>query len=82
MPVDLLAGTLETLATSDYNYAGYIKKIEMDTAYAADAGERACREFSYEYSCGKFLNSLLLATIKRVRALDTFMYKITCPCLH
>lgn len=73
-PVDLLAGTLETLATSDYNYARFMKRIEMDTAYAAEAGERACREYSYEYSCGKFLNSLLLATLKRTQALDEFMY--------
>ena len=74
LPVDTLAGTLETLATSDYNYAGHIKRVEMDTAYAADAGERACREFSYDYSCGKFLNSLLLTALKRTQSLDHFMY--------
>lgn len=44
----------------------------MDTAYAGDVGERACREYSYEYSCGKFLNTLLLAVLKKVTVLETF----------
>jgi hypothetical protein len=70
--VDRLAGVLETLVTSDYNYAQHIKEISMDTAYAGDPGERACREYSYEYSCGKFLNTLLLVALKKITALETF----------
>jgi hypothetical protein len=70
--VDRLAGILETLTTSDYNYARYIKEISLDTAYSGEAGERASREFRYDYSCGKFLNTLLLATIKKISALETF----------
>jgi hypothetical protein len=70
--VDRLAGILETLTTSDYNYARYIKEISLDTVYSGEAGERASREFKYDYSCGKFLNTLLLATIKKISALETF----------
>lgn len=70
--VDYLAGILETLTTSDYNYAGHIKEISMDTFSTGEAAEKACREFKYQYSCGKFLNTLLLATLKKIRALETF----------
>lgn len=70
--VDHLAGILETLTTSDYNYARYIKEISMDTASGGDSGERASREFKYEYTCGKFLNTLLLVTLRKVNALETF----------
>ena len=65
-PVDRLAGTLETLVTSDYNYAKYIREIKIDTVYGGESGERACKEYSYEYSCGKFLNTLLLTTLKNI----------------
>lgn len=72
LAVDHLAGILETLTTSNYNYARYIKEISMDTASGGDSGERASREFKYEYTCGKFLNTLLLATLRKVNALETF----------
>ncbi|PGH28134.1 hypothetical protein AJ80_00024 [Polytolypa hystricis UAMH7299] len=74
--VDHLAGILETLTTSDYNYASYIKEISLDTAHAGEAGDMVAREFRYDYSCGKFLNTLFLATIKKVVSLETFMWNI------
>jgi hypothetical protein len=67
---DVLAGNLETLATSEYNYASHIKEILFDTANAGDSGERSCREFSYEHSCGKFLQTLLLAVLKRTQGIE------------
>ena len=69
---DRLASILETLVTSEANYAQYIKGIYMDTVFVGDAGERACREYSYEYSCGKYLNTLLLAVLKKIPLLETF----------
>lgn len=72
--VDHLAGILETLTTSDYNYAGHIKEISMDTLSTGEIAEKASREFKYEYSCGKFLNTLLLGTLKKIRALETLRY--------
>jgi hypothetical protein len=71
---DVLAGSLETLATSEYNYASHIKEILFDTANAGDSGERSCREFSYEHSCGKFLQTLLLAVLKRTQGIERFYW--------
>ncbi|KAK2780033.1 hypothetical protein FQN52_002258 [Onygenales sp. PD_12] len=76
LAVDRLAGILDTLTTSDYNYATYIKEISLDTLHGGDAGERAAQEFKYEYSCGKFLNTLFLATIKKISALETFRWNV------
>ncbi|EEH50610.2 uncharacterized protein PADG_06689 [Paracoccidioides brasiliensis Pb18] len=75
-PVDRLAGLLDTLTTSDYNYAAYIKEISLDTAHSGDTGERATSEFKYEFTCGKFLNTLLLATIKKITALESFRWNV------
>ena len=71
--VDYLAGFLETLATSDYNYAAHVKQVVVDTGYAASKGEQACRQFGYDLTCGKFLNTLLLAALKRTVCLEGFM---------
>ncbi|PGH15918.1 hypothetical protein AJ79_02085 [Helicocarpus griseus UAMH5409] len=76
LAVDRLAGILETLTTSDYNYAAFLKEISLDTVHSGDAGERAASEFKYEYSCGKFLNTLFLATIKRIAALESFRWNV------
>jgi hypothetical protein len=70
--IDYLAGCLETLATSDYNYAGHVKEVFVDTGYAAGKGEQACRQFGYDMTCGKFLNTLLLAALKRTCSLEWF----------
>jgi hypothetical protein len=71
---DVLAGNLETLATSEYNYASHIKEILFDTTNAGESGERSCREFSYEHSCGKFLQTLLLAVLKRTQGIERFYW--------
>ena len=70
--IDYLAGFLETLATSDYNYAAHVKDVYVDTGYAAAKGEQACRQFGYDLTCGKFLNTLLLAVLKRTSGLEGF----------
>ena len=69
---DVLAGSLETLATSEYNYASHIREILIDTTGAGESAERSCREFSYEHSCGKFLQTLLLAVLKRTQGVEKF----------
>lgn len=71
---DILAGSLETLATSDYNYASHIREIMIDTTNTGESGERSCREFSYEHSCGKFLQTLLLAVLKRTHGIERFYW--------
>ena len=72
LSIDYLTGFLETLATSDYNYAGHVKEVFVDTLYAAGKGEQACRQFGYDLTCGKFLNTLLLAALKRTKSLEAF----------
>lgn len=75
MSVDYLAGILETLTTADYNYASFIKEISID-ADTDSCAEQASREFKYEYTCGKFLNTLILAALKKTTALESFTWNI------
>lgn len=70
--LDYLAGFLETLATSDYNYAAHVKEVSVDTSYTATKADQLSRQFSYDLTCGKFFNTLLLAALKRTRALERF----------
>lgn len=72
LAVDRLTGVLDTLITSDYNYAAYIKEISLDTVQGSHIGMNVALEFKYGSSCGKFLNTLLLATIKKIPALESF----------
>jgi hypothetical protein len=75
LSVDYLAGILETLTTADYDYAKFIKEISVDADNDSSA-EQASREFRYEYTCGKFLNTLILATLKKIAALESFRWNI------
>ncbi|QSS65216.1 F-box domain-containing protein, partial [Histoplasma capsulatum] len=76
LAVDRLTGVLDTLITSDYNYAAYIKEISLDTVQGSHIGMNVALEFKYGSSCGKFLNTLLLATIKKIPALESFRWNV------
>lgn len=71
-PIDGLAGGLDTLTTSDYNYAHHLKDLSMDTLSGGDKGEQSYQSYLYSSSCGKFLNTLLLLTLRRSRCLEAF----------
>ncbi|KAL1953602.1 hypothetical protein VTO42DRAFT_2549 [Malbranchea cinnamomea] len=73
-PVDRLAAILETLVTSDFDYASFIKEINLEASYSADSD--VADEFSYAKSCGKFLNTLILAILKKVKSLESFRWDI------
>ncbi|KAG5206105.1 F-box domain-containing protein [Trichophyton interdigitale] len=78
-PIDRLAKELETLTTSDFNYAAYIKSICLDTAPLTDDNdyqfqEQIADQFKYDTPCGKFFNNLLLASIKRISTLESFRW--------
>ncbi|KAK2630646.1 hypothetical protein QTJ16_001466 [Diplocarpon rosae] len=75
-PFDSLAGGLETFATSEYNYAQYLKELILETQSAGDKGERTYRHYHYDVSCGKFMNTLLLLTLRKAVALETFRWDI------
>ncbi|KAM0280908.1 hypothetical protein ACHAQH_003797 [Verticillium albo-atrum] len=75
-PIDSLAAGLETFATSDYNYARYLRDMSLDTLSAGEKAECAYKPYLYSASCGKFLNTLLLITLRQAKSLETFTWNI------
>lgn len=73
-PVDGLAGGLETFVTSEYNYAKHLRDISLDTLSAGIKAEQAYKPYIYNVSCGKFMNTLLLMTLRKAKALEKFRY--------
>lgn len=43
---------------------------------AGDKAETAYKPYLYSLSCGKFLNTLLLLTLRKAKALETLRYDI------
>lgn len=79
-PIDGLAGGLDTFVTSEYDYAKYLREIVLETLSGGETGERAYRHYLYDVSCGKFMNTLLLLTLRKAKALETFrsVHKTAC----
>ncbi|GKT92999.1 LOW QUALITY PROTEIN: F-box domain-containing protein [Colletotrichum tofieldiae] len=75
-PIDSLAGGLETFVSSDYDYAKHLRDISLDTLSAGDKAEAAYKPYLYSASCGKFMNTLLLLTLKNAKSLETFRWNI------
>ncbi|KAK8868910.1 hypothetical protein PGQ11_007488 [Apiospora arundinis] len=75
-PIDGLAGGLDTFVTSEYNYAQHLRDISLDTLSAGDKAESAYKPYLFGVSCGKFMNSLLLLTLRKATALDSFRWNI------
>ena len=75
-PIDGLAGGLDTFATSDYDYAAHMREFSLDTLSAGPKSENAYKPYLYKNSCGKFMNTLLLLTLKRACCLETFRWNI------
>ncbi|QUC21582.1 uncharacterized protein UV8b_05825 [Ustilaginoidea virens] len=75
-PIDGLAGGLDTLSTSEYNYAKHLKDLSMDTLSAGAKGEHSYHPYLYSTSCGKFFNTLLHLTLKRAHSLESFRWNI------
>ncbi|KAI9764925.1 MAG: hypothetical protein M1840_007950 [Geoglossum simile] len=75
-PIDGLAGGLDTLVTSKHDYAKFLKEISLDTLSGGDRGERAYRQYGYDTSCGKFMNTLFALVLKDAVALETFYWNI------
>lgn len=75
-PIDGLAGGLDTLVTSEYNYARHLRDLCLDTLSAGDKAEASYKPYLYTTSCGKFLNTLLLLTLRKAKALDSFRWNI------
>lgn len=69
--LDGLAAGLDTFATSEYDYARFLKEITLETLSAGVKGERAYRQYTSDLSCGKFMNTLFLLTLRKAKALET-----------
>lgn len=78
-PVDGLAGGLETFVTSEYDYAKHLRDISLDTLSAGIKAEQAYKPYVYNVSCGKFMNTLLLMTLRKAKALEKFRYAEPLP---
>lgn len=62
--------------TSEYNYAQHLRDISLDTLSAGDKAETAYKPYLFGVSCGKFMNSLLLLTLRKATSLDSFRWNI------
>jgi hypothetical protein len=71
-PIDGLAGGLDTFVTSDYDYAKHLKDLSLDTLSTGDKAETAYKPYLYNVSCGKFMNTLLLLTLRKSKSLESF----------
>jgi len=72
VPIDGLAGGLDTFVTSDYDYGKHLKDLSLDTLSAGAKAELAYKPYLYSVSCGKFMNTLLLLTLRKATTLETF----------
>lgn len=70
--IDGLAGGLDTFVTSEYDYAKYLREIILESLNGGEKGERACRDYFYNVSCGKFMNTLFLLMLRKAKVLETF----------
>lgn len=70
--MDGLAAGLDTLVTSEYDYARYLKEIVLESLSGGAKGEKAYRHYTNDVSCGKFMNTLFLLTLRKAKALETF----------
>ncbi|KAI0378035.1 hypothetical protein F5Y04DRAFT_166070 [Hypomontagnella monticulosa] len=75
-PIDGLAGGLSTFVTSEYNYAEHLREISLDTLSVGERAEAAYKPYLANVSCGKFLNTLLLLTLRKAQSLDAFRWNI------
>ncbi|KAL9623557.1 MAG: hypothetical protein Q9160_002238 [Pyrenula sp. 1 TL-2023] len=74
--VDPLVDMLETLATSEYGYATFVKEIYVTSAALSERSERLCRDRFSISSCGKLLNLTLHMVLKRTTVLETFIWDL------
>ncbi|KAL5348405.1 tRNA (cytosine-5-)-methyltransferase ncl1 [Pseudogymnoascus australis] len=74
--MDGLAAGLDTIVTSEYDYARYLKEIDLESLSGGAKGERAYGQYTYDLSCGKFMNTLLLLTLRKAKTLETFRWDV------
>lgn len=71
-PIDGLAGGLDTFVTSEYDYSKHLRDMSLDTLSTGNKAVAAYKPYLYNVSCGKFMNTLLLLTLRKATSLETF----------
>ncbi|TGO48882.1 hypothetical protein BOTNAR_0454g00010 [Botryotinia narcissicola] len=74
--IDSLASGLDTFVKSDYDYSKYLRHIIMEPLNGSLKGQLAYRSYLYDTSCGKFMNTLLLLTLRKAKALEAFKWDL------
>ncbi|KAM0123739.1 hypothetical protein ACHAP3_010896 [Botrytis cinerea] len=74
--IDSLASGLDTFVTSDYDYSKYLRNIILEPLNGSLKGHLAYRSYLYDTSCGKFMNTLLLLTLRKAKALEAFKWDL------
>lgn len=62
------------MVTSQHDYAQYLREISLDSLSGGTRGEKSYKYYSYAESCGKFMNTLLVLSMRNAKALETFQY--------
>lgn len=76
--LDHFCAILETLASSDHDYAGFVRKISLERASMAEVcrAERGAGA-DHSYTNGKLINTLLNIVLRRTSCLESFRYVST-----
>lgn len=70
--IDSLASGLDTFVTSDYDYSKYLRHVILEPLDGSLKGQLAYRSYLHDTSCGQFMNTLLLLTLRKAKALEAF----------
>lgn len=74
--LDHFTAVLETIASSEYDYARFIRHVSLNRANMTDAshGELRGASSNSDHTTGKLLNTLMLIVLKRALGLESFKY--------
>jgi hypothetical protein len=70
--IDMLSEGLETFVASDYDYGQHLRRLTLDTFNVGQKGEATYKPYFYCTSSGKFLNTMLLLTLRKTKSLEDF----------
>ena len=67
-----LTGGLDTLTTSDYDYASFLKHFSIDTRGVGEKSKSSYSGLQYSANGGRFLNTLLYSALRDAKSLESF----------
>ncbi|SPO05842.1 uncharacterized protein DNG_08529 [Cephalotrichum gorgonifer] len=71
-----LTGGLDTLTTSDYDYARFLRHFSLDIRSVGDKARTSYQAFQYSLNGGRFLNTLIHLALRDAKSLETFKWNI------